>query len=301
MKDDRLIEMRVFQAVVEAGGFTAAAHVLGVSQPFVSQSVRNLEQRLNVQLLHRSTRTQRLTPEGESFLASCRTVLASIEQAETQLRSAEPAGDLRISAPRAFGADQIVPLLPGYLAAHPRVRLHLSLSDVLANLIEDNIDVAIRMGRLQDSSLMSRRLCKLQRIVVAAPAYVERHGAPVTPQDLHRHNCLMWEGPLDHLNHWPFLIGDRLQEVAISGSFRTSDGTALFQLCTAGVGIMRLAEHLALPALRGGQLVQLLPQYQAQDDTAIHAVFLPERQLVSRIRSFVNHLVEAFREPPWSR
>ena len=299
MKDDRLLEMRVFKAVVEAGGFTAAANFLNVSQPFVSQSINSLERRLGVQLLHRSTRTQRLTSEGERFLMSCGQVLDSVEEAEAQVRSGEPTGNLRISASHAFGMDQLVPTLPRFLAAYPKLCVHFSLSDSNVNLIEDNFDVAVRMGRLQDSSLRSRKLCDLQRVVVAAPQYVAAHGKPVTPQGLSRHACLTWESPREHLNQWPFMLNGQIEKVAVHGNFRSTDGTTLFQLCVAGVGIMRLAEHLALPAIRAGKLVPLLAEYQAKDDTAIHAVYLPERQVVPRIRAFIDYFVDTFREPPW--
>lgn len=300
MKDERLVEMRVFKAVAETGGFTAAANLLGVSQPFVSQTVTSLEKRVGVQLLHRSTRNQRLTSEGEAYLAAARRILEEIEQAEGMIGSSEPAGDLRLSAPLAFGMDQVVPQIPRFLEANPKVTLHLSLTDTQVNLLEENFDVAIRMGKLADSSLMSRRLCKLQRIVVAAPRYIALHGQPVTPHGLSRHNCLMWHSPLDRLNRWPFLVEGRLEEFDVSGTVRSSNGSSLFQLCLAGVGIMRLAEHLAIPAMRAGQLVPLLADYQAEDDTAIHVVFLPERKLVPRIRVFVDHVVEAFRQPPWT-
>ncbi|WP_332824328.1 LysR family transcriptional regulator [Ramlibacter sp.] len=300
MKDDRLLEMRVFKAVCEAGGFTAAANLLGVSQPFASQCVTSLERRLGVQLLHRSTRMQRLTGEGEVFLASCRRILEEVEQAEGQVRSDEPAGDLRVSAPLAFGMDQVVPQLPAFLEKYPGITMHLSLSDTPVNLLEENFDVAVRMGRLHDSSLMSRRLCKLQRIVVASPAYVAGHGTPVTPHGLDRHNCLMWQSPMERLNRWPFVIAGQREEISVRGNFRSSDGPTLFQLCVAGVGIMRLAEHLALPAIREGRLVPLLADYQGEDDTAIHALFLPERKLVPRIRAFVDHFAAAFDPPPWS-
>jgi DNA-binding transcriptional LysR family regulator len=299
MKDDRLVEMRVFKAVADTGGFTAAAHLLGVSQPFVSQSITNLERRLGVQLLHRSTRTQRLTSEGEVFLGSCKRIIEEIDQAEGQIRPQEPAGDLRVSAPLAFGMDQVVPRLPAFLQAYPKIKMHLSLSDSLVNLLEDNFDLAIRMGRLQDSSLMSRRLCNLQRIVVASPKYLATHGQPVTPHGLDRHNCLMWHTPMDRLNRWPFMMNGQLEEIPVKGNFRSSDGTTLFQLCVAGVGIMRLAEHLALPAIKNNQLVPLLEDYQAKDDRAIHALFLPERKLVPRIRAFVDHFADVFSEPPW--
>jgi DNA-binding transcriptional LysR family regulator len=197
--------------------------------------------------------------------------------------------------------DQLVPALPGFLSSYPKLCVHFSLSDSNVNLIEDNFDVAVRMGRLQDSSLRSRKLCDLQRIVVASPDYLAAHGTPVTPLGLSRHACLTWESPREHLNQWPFMINGRLERVVVQGSFRSTDGTTLFQLCVAGVGIMRLAAHLALPAIRRGDLVPLLSEYQAKDDTAIHVVYLPERQLVPRIRAFIDYFVEVFREPPWQK
>jgi DNA-binding transcriptional LysR family regulator len=299
MKDDRLLEMRVFKAVVESGGFTAAANLLNVSQPFVSQTLTSLERRLGVQLLHRSTRMHRLTAEGERFLASCNAILANVEEAEAQIRSSDPTGELRISAPHAFGMDQLVPAMPGFIKKYPNLRVHFSLSDSNVNLIEDNFDVAIRMGRLQDSSLRSRKLCDLQRIVVAAPSYIAEHGQPVTPQGLSRHACLTWGAPREHLNHWPFMIGGQLEKVAVQGNFRSTDGTTLFQLCVAGMGIMRLGAHLAVPAIRRADLVPLLSDYLAKDATAIYAVYLPERQLVPRIRAFIDYLVDVFQSPPW--
>jgi DNA-binding transcriptional LysR family regulator len=301
MRDERLLEMRVFKAVVEAGGFTAAANLLNVSQPFVSQSVNGLERRLGVKLLHRSTRTQRLTNEGERFLMSCNDILESLEEAEAQVRSSEPSGNLRVSAPHAFGMDQLVPAMPLFLSTYPKVCVHFSLSDSNVNLTEDNFDIAVRMGRLQDSSLRSRKLCDLQRIVVASPGYLAKHGQPVTPQGLDKHACLTWESPREHLNQWPFTINGRIERIAVRGGFRSTDGTTLFQLCVAGVGIMRLAEHLALPAIRRGALVPILSEYEAKDDTAIHIVYLPERQVVPRIRAFIDYFVDAFREPPWQK
>lgn len=301
MKDDRLVEMRVFRAVADAGGFTAAAHALGVSQPFVSRAINSLERRLGVALIHRTTRGQRLTEEGLRYLASSRRIIDEIEEAEAQLQHdrARPQGDLRVSAPLAFGMDQIGPRLPAFLERYPDVKLHFSLSDTLANLIEGNVDVAIRMGKLQDSSLMSRKLCNLQRVVVASPKYIARHGRPVTPEELTEHNCLMWQKPMDHLNRWPFLIKEELKEFSVRGNFQSSNGLTLTQLCADGVGIMRMAEHVALPAISEGKLKLLLADFQAPDDTAIHAVFLPERELLPRIRVFVDYLVDVFVSPPW--
>lgn len=301
MKDDRLLEMRVFRAVVEAGGFTAASHVLDVSQSFVSQTINNLERRLGVSLLQRSTRVQRLTDEGARFLELSRSMIDGLDEGERAISSpqAQFTGVLRVSAPLAFGLDQIVPRVPSFMARHPQLEVRLALSDLVANLIEENLDVAIRMGRLQDSSLVGYKLCRLARVVVASPGYVAIHGQPQSPDELVRHNCLLWQGPQDHLNRWPFLIDGKPRELEVQGSFRCDNGLTLFQLCTAGLGIMRCAEHLAVPAIRSGTLIELLTDYRWADDMAIHAVVLQSRRNVPRIRAFIDYLTEQFGSPSW--
>lgn len=301
MKDDRLLEMRVFRAVVETGGFTQAAHALGASQPFVSQVVQRLEARLGATLLHRTTRGQRLTPEGARFLEAARRVIGALEaeEAEWQRAEAQIDGRLRVTAPIAFGLDRITPLVPEFLARHPHLSLDLRLTDDHENLIEDGIDVAIRMGRLTDSGLRHRRICRLSRIVVAAPELVARHGTPKTLDDLARMPCIAWDGSRGHLNRWTFETGGERVTFRAQSRFRSNQGMSLFAMCLAGVGVMRAAEHLARPALRAGRLVQLLPDHAPADDTAINAVFLPERDMVPRIRSFVDFLAGAFRAPDW--
>ncbi|MBO9537449.1 LysR family transcriptional regulator [Herbaspirillum sp.] len=303
MKDERLLEMQVFKAVADHGGFTAASHVLGASQPFVSRTLNNLEKRLGVALLRRSTRQVHLTEEGRIFLASCNRIIGDIELAEGQISStgASASGDLRITAATSFGMDQVVPLLPEFMETYPNVRVRLSLSDNLVDIIGSGVDVAIRMGHLQDSMLLSRKLCHLQRLIVAAPSYIARHGAPKTPDDLRRHNCLQWEAPMDHLNHWPFIVDGQRISVEIRGNFQFTSGMSSVEMVLAGVGMTRMAEHFALPAIRSNKLVPLLTEYQAQDDTAIYAVYAKERHVHPRVRAFVNYLAEKFKEPPWTR
>ncbi|MBP0600811.1 LysR family transcriptional regulator [Herbaspirillum sp. LeCh32-8] len=303
MKDERLLEMQVFKAVAEHGGFTAAAHALDASQPFVSRTMNSLEKRLGVALLRRSTRQVSLTEEGKIFLASCSKIIGDIEQAEGQVSStgASASGDLRITAATSFGMDQVVPLLPQFMEQYPNVRVRLALSDTLVDLIGSGVDVAIRMGHLQDSMLLSRKLCHLQRIIVAAPLYIDRHGMPQTPDDLLRHNCLQWEAPMDHLNNWPFIVDGQRMSLDIRGNFRFTSGMSSVEMVLAGVGITRMAEHFALPAIRAGKLVPLLSDYQAQDETAIHAVYVKERNVHPRVRAFVNFLADKFADPPWGR
>jgi len=302
MKDDRLVEMRIFKAVAETGGFTAAAVWLGVSQPMVSRAIVSLEKRLGCKLLHRSTRQQRLTHEGERFLTLVARVLDTLEKAESEIRSEDPHGALYVSAPMAFGLDQVARCLPGFLQACPRLSVHLSLTDSVVNLIDSHVDVAIRMGRLQDSTLISRKLCDLQRIIVASPAYLERHGVPVTPASLEsgQHQCLLWEGMNKHLNRWPLRIDGRIEHFEARGSFHTDNGSVLYELCVAGMGIMRCAEHMALPAIRRGDLVEVLGDYNVRDELAIYAVYLHSNRDVPRVRAFVNHCVRFFAQPDWA-
>jgi DNA-binding transcriptional LysR family regulator len=301
MKDNRLLEMRVFKAVAEAGGFTVAAESLGISQPYATRLVTELERRLGITLIHRTTRGQRLSEEGQQFLADCTRLLHELEQVEARVAAptAQHSGLLRVSLPLVFGVDQIVPRLPAFLAAHPGIRLQLSLADTVSNLIDDEVDVAVRMGRLEDSSLVARRLCELRRLVVAAPAYLERRGGPHKPADLREHDCLLWQGPLDHLNVWPFLVEGQREDIAMRGTVSSTSGMALMTLLHAGAGISRLGEHIALPAIRAGKLVPLLREYEFHPDLSIHAVFRRERQVPPRIRAFVDYLVNILAEPSW--
>jgi len=206
---------------------------------------------------------------------------------------------LRVSVPIAFGLDRINSVIPGFLERHPKLSLEMRLTDDSERLIDDQIDVAIRMGTLSDSSLMHRRLCGLQRIVVATPALVARHGLPTRPADLAAFPCLAWDGGRAHLNRWRFIEDGKDVIFQAESRFRSNQGMSLYQMCLAGMGAMRAAEHLARPAIADGRLVQLLPDHTALDDTAIYAVFLPDRHMVPRIRSFIDFMVDTFRSPDW--
>lgn len=298
MRDDRLLAMQVFQAVAETGGFTAAAQALNASQSFVSQTVKRLEDRLGTSLLHRTTRGHRLTREGERFLHGCRRAIAEVEAAEAALLAerGQVSGDLRVSAPLAFGLDRVTPVLPRFLAAHPGVTLDLVLTDDSVNLIEDRVDVAIRMGHLASSS---RRLCGLRRIVVAAPRLLARTGTPQVPQDLKRLPCLGWDGAREHLNRWTFQTEEGPYVFEAQGQFRSNAGLSLFQMCLSGFGVMRCAEHLAQPAIARGALVPLLRDHASLDDSAFYAVFLPDRNMLPRVRTFIDFMAETFHQPQW--
>jgi DNA-binding transcriptional LysR family regulator len=302
MKDERLSDMRIFKAVAETGGFTAAALALDLQQPYVSRAVSNLEKRLGVSLLRRSTRRLQLTQEGSQYLALCKRILDEIQTGEAQLARAgqHMSGDIRVTVATSFGMDQIVPLIPGFLERYPSLRVRLSLSDTLADIIGEGFDVAIRMGSLQDSNLVSRKLCHLQRVVTASPSYIAKHGVPSTPAELARHNCLMWEPPMDHLNHWPFVVKGERTSILINGNFQTSSGVSSVYMCLAGVGITRMAEHMVLPSIRSNMLVPLLTDFQPSDETAIYALYPRDSSLHPRVRAFIDYVTERLKRPPWA-
>jgi DNA-binding transcriptional LysR family regulator len=302
MRDDRLTEMRIFKAVAETGGFTAAGLTLDIQQPYVSRTVSNLEQRLGVSLVRRSTRRLQVTQEGRQYLALCTRILDELESAEAQLSRAsqQMSGEIRLTVATSFGMDQIVPLLPAFLEDYPHLRVRLSLSDTLADIIGEGFDLAIRMGSLQDSNLVSRKLCHLQRVVVASPSYIAKHGVPTVPADLAHHNCLMWEPPMDHLNHWPFVIDAERTSMEISGNFQTSSGVSSVYMCLAGVGVTRMAEHMVLPSIRSNMLVPLLTSFQANDETAIYAIYARGSTLHPRVRVFIDYIADRLRRPPWA-
>lgn len=303
MKDDRLVEMRVFKAVVDLGSFTAAAHHFSVSQPYISKVITNLEKRVGVALVHRTTRQQKITSEGEEFLSFTNKIISELDKVDQWAYDSKimdaPSGELRVSAPIAFGIDQVSRLIPSFIDKYPNIQINLSLTDRVESLLDGSADVAIRMGKLPDSTLISKRLCDLNRVVVASPDYLKKKTAPQVPEDLKQHNCLMWSGGREHLNRWPFIVDKVYNEIAVKGNIKSSNGLALMNMCYRGVGIMRMAEHVALPAIRNGLIEEVLSDYHIKNDSGIYAVFLPERELIPRIRVFVDFMHSELRNNPW--
>jgi DNA-binding transcriptional LysR family regulator len=290
---DKLSEMKMFQAVADAGGFTAAATELGVSQSMVSRAVLRLEQRLGTSLLHRSTRRISLTDEGAIFLQACRQVLEDIGEAERSVTSdKQPTGTLRVSAAVVWGLDPLVPLLPEFTTRHPKIGVHLSLTDRYVDLIEEKIDVAIRLGRLADSSLIARKIGEMRRVIVASPAYIAANGRPKAPADLLNHDCLLWDEEHDYLNRWPFEVNGAMRHVKVGGRIVSNNAQALYRLATMGAGIFRMVEYRARPLIRGGELVSLLEQSHHDEAIAVHALYVRTNIAKPRVRAFVDFLSE---------
>ena len=290
---DKLSEMRAFQAVADTGGFTAAAAELRVSQSLVSRAIARLERRLGTTLLHRSTRRVSLTDEGVTFLQGCRRVLEEIGEVERSVTSGEsPVGILRVSASLHFGHDRIVPLLPEFMARYPKLEVQLSLADRHVDLIEEKIDVAIRLGRLASSSLIAKKIGEQRRLIVASPAYLAQRGRPKTPDDLLDHNCLLWDEGHDDLNRWPFEVNGAMRHIKVRGRLVVNNAQALLRLAVLGVGITRMSEYLARPLIRGGELVSLLEVSHRDEATPVHALYARTNIAKPRVRAFLDFLTE---------
>lgn len=286
--------MRAFVAVAEAESFSVASVRLGVTQSTVSKQVAALERHLQTRLLNRTTRSLTLTSEGTAYYEAALRALAAIDEAENTVgRGAEAHGLLRLTMPISLAEARVMPMLHEFLVLHPRIEIDLRLSDHALNLVADNIDVALRVGRLDDSGLVARKLGEAHRVIVASPAYLETAGRPEQPADLARHNCLTYTllagGP-----RWQFAEG---QSVMVKGNFRADSPHALRAAALAGIGIALSARWLFERELDEGTLVALLPG-RTPVPMPIHAVLPSGRHVAARTRLFVDHLANAFARDP---
>ncbi|MFL5136692.1 MAG: LysR family transcriptional regulator [Microvirga sp.] len=300
---DRVTGMQVFVRVATLGSFSAAARALDLSQTMVTKHVAALEDRLGVKLLHRSTRKLVLTEGGRNYLTACERILAEIEEAEASasLDRVEPRGTLRLNVPLTFGFRQVVPALTEFSRLYPAVSFDLGLADRYVDLMEEGWDLAIRIGRLKDSSLVARRLAASRTIIFATPAYLKQHGIPQTVDDLAQHNCLGYTLPsVIGANRWAFGIdGDIV--VPIQGNLRANNGDALLAAAVAGQGLIYQPTFIVGDSLREGSLVPVLSNYPTYEP-AIHAVLPSGRQAPAKVRAFVAFLAERFGpEPEWDR
>jgi len=300
---DRALEMTTLVAAVEHGGFSAAARMLGVTPSAVSKSITRLEARLGVRLLNRTTRQLTATPEGEALVARGRHILAELDEAEmevTRTRGA-PRGLLRLHSLVAFGLHQLPPLLPEFLRRYPEVSIELSISDRLVDLVEEGGDLAVRSGRLADSTLVARRICETERVICAAPSYLKRHGTPRKPEDLLQHNCIVISG-YPQLRRWPFDDADSrdgLRTIEVSGSVAANNAENVLQMALLGVGIVRLGELVTAEHIRAGRLVPILTDHHHVEPLALHAVYPQSRLRSPKVAAMVDFLIEKFAQAPW--
>jgi DNA-binding transcriptional LysR family regulator len=297
---DHASEMAAFVRVVDSKGFSAAAAGLGLTPSAVSKLVTRLETRLGVRLLQRTTRALHLTEEGEVFYAAAQRIVGEIETLEDQItgHSGTPQGLLRVTTSLAFASHQLAPVLSEFLARHPLVQLDLLPTDRVIDMVEEGVDIAIRIGRLADTSFMARKIGEDKRLICAAPSYLARHGTPRRPEELARHNCIV-SRERAYLNRWPFKIDGQVREIEVGGRVAISEGEMQMQLALQGIGIARLTRLTLARAIRDGALVPLLDDFSADEPVAIHAVYPHRRHLAAKVPAFVNFLIEKFTPPPW--
>lgn len=294
---DHIQGMQVFLKVAQAGSLSAAAGQLDLSKSSVSKHISALERRLGVLLLNRSTRRLSLTELGIAYRDHCARILADIEETEQaiQAHTTRARGRLKINAPMSFGMLHLAPLLPGFMAAHPEVEIDLVLNDRRVDLIDEGFDLAIRIGRLDDSNLIAKKLATVGFVCAASDAYLARHRPPEVPEDLGGHNCLRYT--YNRLpGEWRFSRDGEVLNVRVTGNFQANNGEALREAALAGLGIVYQPVFIVDAELRAGRLRPLLEAWSTPT-IDIHAVFPEQRQLQPKLRHFVDHLAQALRRP----
>jgi len=292
--------MTAFVRAVDTGGFSAAARVLDLTPSALSKLVSRLEDRLGARLLHRTTRRLQLTPEGEAFYFRAQSILAAMDEAEAEVAqsSVSPRGLLRLHCGSAFGMHQLAPSIPAFLARYPGVELDITINDQPPEQLGESFDLAIRIGALDESSMVARRICNMERVICASPAYLERAGTPRTPDDLQAHNCL-WITSLPALRRWPFDTNDGIRVVHIGGNVVANNAETVLQLAVAGVGITRLTDVIIGDALHNGQLVPILTDWHHVEPVPLYATYPGGKHLAPKLRAMVDFLVEQFGSAPW--
>lgn len=298
---DRLQAIEIFVKVAELKSFSAAAAALDLSRTLVSERVRDLERDLGVRLLQRTTRRVSLTEPGAAFLERVRVGLSALDEAaaEASSLSAEPRGVLRVNAPMSFGFRHIAPALGPFMRQHPAVRIELTLTDRLVNLVEDNVDVAIRIGDLRDSSLIARKLATCRMMLVASPGYIKRHGAPKRPSDINNHVRLFYTLWLNG-DEWRFRRKNE-QVIVRAGeaALRSNNGDAIAEAAAEGAGLALQPDFIVGPLIKRGKLVELLPSWLAAE-FGVYAVHAQNQFTPAKSRAFIDYLAKLYAEPPWA-
>ena len=299
---DRFDSMRVFAKVVESSSFAGAAARLDISASMVTLHVKELEERLGVRLLNRTTRKVSLTETGRAYYERCTRLLADLEETEQAVSDmhAAPRGELHVSATPAFGILQLAPAIADFTTRFPAISVELMLSERMVDLIEDGFDVAVRVGELPDSSLIARQLAPCRMVVCGAPSYFEKHGTPRTPADLTAHNCLTVTGTgSSYYRAWHLTAADGTLKISPVGNLRSNSGAVLIVAALAGHGLVYLPTYFVGDALQSGRLVTALDDYMAPP-LPLRALYSHNRYLSAKVRAFVDFLAARFgQEPPW--
>lgn len=284
----------VFVAVVESGGFSPAARVLGISKSAVSKRITQLESDLGVKLLHRTTRQLSLTEAGEHFFEHAviaNTAARDAEDAVSQLQG-DPKGKLRINTPMSFGRLHLAPLIPEFLKRYPEISIDMVMDDRIMDIVREGYDVAIRAGDLPDSSLIARKLAPLKNVLCCSPDYLKKNKKPSSIAELADHNCLVFTYSQD-VKEWTFQLDNQIYTVEVTGNYQVNNSEALREALINGLGIGRLPTFVAGPDLKSGKLVSLFDEYRMPDKT-IYAVFPERKYLPAKVRAFLDFSIEFF-------
>ncbi len=291
----RFSELETFVRVVDSGSFSAAARALQITPSAVSRTIQRLESRLEVRLLDRSTRKLAPTSEGDIYYQRAQSILEQVniaEEAVTQ-RKENVQGILRVDTSVPIAHHRLISLIELFCRKNPGIKIDLTCSDSLVDVAGKEVDVAIRVGSLKDSSLTARRLGTIQRKITASPDYIARCGLPTEPEQLKEHQAIRFSLHKD-LNEWPIQIDGQQQRIRVDGPVAVNNGESVFAMTLAGLGLSRLADFMVDPEIAAGRLVPLLEDYNPREALPIHAVFSSRQNLPTRVRVFVDFLAEKF-------
>ncbi|MNK49988.1 HTH-type transcriptional regulator DmlR [compost metagenome] len=293
---DRMTAMNVFVEVVERGSLTAAAEALEMSRAMVTRYLAEVERWLGARLLHRTTRRISLTGPGEAALLRFRQILAIGDELHGELATdnPEPHGLIRVTASVSFGQIHLAAAVAAFVKRHPLTRVELLLVDRVVNLVEERVDIAVRISRAIDPSLIARPLAPCRSVLCAAPSYLAERGTPATADALAAHNCLTHHYVGKSV--WHLQRDGRKIAVAVGGNISANEASLLLEAVRAGAGIAMLPTYQIAPLLRSGELIEVLPDYEVEG-LGIHAVYASRRQLPTIMRSFLDFLVERFSSP----
>jgi DNA-binding transcriptional LysR family regulator len=281
--------MAIFQRVAERGSFAGAADDVGLSPSAVAKLITRLESRLGVRLINRTTRRLALTVEGEIYLEHAREILAAIESAEADIASTRisPRGHLRVHTLPMIAVHHLVPVLPAFLTQYPQITLDFLVTNRAVDMIGESVDISLRMGALEDSALVARKIIELPRIVCASPSYIARHGRPSRPSDLVQHSCLTLSRNPGSAT-WPFQEAGKVKHVHVRGPISADSAEMLLGLGLQGAGILRLSEHVVAHAIEAGQLEPLLQGFQDPEKYPLWALLPPGRNQTPKVRAFIE-------------
>lgn len=293
---DKMTEMSLFVDVSRSESFSAAARHLRLSPSSISKIITRLEKRLGTRLFNRTTRTLHLTEAGDTFFEQCIEILDKVEHAENLIANEAqvPKGVVTINCSPGFAKYQLLSKIPVFLAQHPELELNIQINGEQVDLIKSDVDLAIRLGKLRDSNLIARKLGESKRVVCASPAYLKKHGEPISPIDLKKHNCLSISTNVS-FNHWSFTVGRQKRSISVNGNLITDNVDLLKDLALKGVGIIRLSEFMIGDDLRKGRLIPLLEQYNSEIQQ-IHLVYPHRHQLPLKTKIFIEFLLDTFKD-----